>query len=49
MKWQEIRELVQARHGLYQEVSDYRVDTAGMTIEQVADQIIELLPGNAPS
>ena len=48
-KLQEIRELLQARHALYQEVSDYRVDTAGMTIEQVADQIIELLPGNAPS
>ena len=45
---QEIRELLQARHALYQEASDYRVDTAGMTIEQVADQIIELLPGNAP-
>jgi shikimate kinase len=46
---QEIRELLQARHALYQEASDYRVVTAGMTIEQVAEQIIELLSGNASS
>ena len=46
---QEIRELLQARHALYQEASDYRVATAGMTIEQVAEQIIELLSGNASS
>ena len=46
---QEIRELLQARHALYLEASDYRVATAGMTIEQVAEQIIELLSGNASS
>lgn len=44
---QEIRELLQARHPLYQEAADHRLDTAGKTIEQVADEIMEWLGGNA--
>ena len=44
---QEIRELLQARHSLYQEAADYRIDTVGKTIEQVAKQVMELLMDNA--
>lgn len=46
---QEIRELLQARHPLYLEAADHRVDTAGKTIEQVAQQVIKLLPGIPPA
>jgi shikimate kinase len=45
---QEIRELLQARHSLYQEAADHRLDTAGKTIEQVADEIMDWLAGNPP-
>ncbi len=43
----EIRQLLQVRQPLYQQASDYRLDTAGKTIEQVADLVIEWLTGNA--
>ena len=45
---QEIRELLKARYPLYQEAADHRLDTAGKKIEQVADEIMEWLGGNAP-
>lgn len=44
---QEIHELLQARHPLYQEAADHRLNTAGKTIEQVADQAMKWLKGNA--
>ena len=43
---QEICELLQTRHPLYQEAADHRLDTAGKTIEQVADEIMGWLAGN---
>ncbi|MAI70200.1 MAG: shikimate kinase [Rhodopirellula sp.] len=44
---QEIRELLKHRYPLYQEAADHRLDTAGQTIEQVADQTMEWLERNA--
>ncbi|MGI9465530.1 MAG: shikimate kinase [Rubripirellula sp.] len=44
---QEIRELLQARHPLYLEAADHRLDTDGRTIEQVAEQIMQWLTENA--
>ncbi len=40
---QEIRETLKLRHALYEDAADYRIDTAGQTIDEVASQIIELL------
>lgn len=45
---EEIRELLKARHALYQDAADYRIDTAGKTIDQVTQQIIDCLKGNEP-
>ena len=45
---EEIRELLKARHALYQEAADHRIDTTGKTIVQVTQQIIECLQASEP-
>lgn len=44
---EEIRQLLERRRPLYEQAADYRIDTSGKTVHQVADEILELLPAGS--